>query len=131
MTFSASDSTAMLCDAAYNLYREYVKADEKIAGFVVFTQTGRTARILSRYRPKVPVYAFTTSEGICESLSVNFGVFSYLFDYKESKEVKIAEIEKAIAILEKKKLLTGKGKLIAIHGDMWGQGSGATTIRII
>ena len=36
--------------------------------------TGRTARIVSNYRPKMPIYAVTTSEEYRRSLQLNWGV---------------------------------------------------------
>ncbi len=41
---------------------------------VVPTVTGRSARLVSNYRPSVPVYAVTTSEAHCRSLQLNWGV---------------------------------------------------------
>ncbi len=129
--YSINDSTAMMCDTAYNLYRQYVKANQQIAGFMIFSKTGRTAEVLSRYRPKVPIFAFTPSEDICESLTVRFGVEPQVFVFDKAEEVNSAEILKARKILKDKKLISSSGKLIVLHGDRWGRGSGATTLRII
>lgn len=38
------------------------------------TMTGRTARLISNYRPRVPIYAVTTSERRRRSLQLNWGV---------------------------------------------------------
>ena len=38
------------------------------------TMTGRTARIVSNYRPKMPIYAVTISEEYRRSLQLNWGV---------------------------------------------------------
>ena len=40
---------------------------------VVFTATGSTARLVSRFRPPVPIYAFTPMETIARQLQVSFG----------------------------------------------------------
>jgi len=40
---------------------------------VVFTATGSTARLISRYRSPVPVYAFSPSDIVCRQLSVVYG----------------------------------------------------------
>jgi pyruvate kinase len=128
--YSAADSTALLCDTAYDLYREYVKHDLPIAGFLVFSQSGKTAETLSRYRPNAPIFAFVPTAQKVESLTIRYGVFPQTFSFKEADEVKIEEIHKAIKMLQGKKMLK-EGKLIVVHGDKWGQGSGATTIRIV
>ena len=40
----------------------------------MITMCGRTARIVSNYRPKMPIYAVTTSEEYRRSLQLNWGV---------------------------------------------------------
>jgi pyruvate kinase len=46
----------------------------QVAAIVVFTATGFSARLISRYRPGVPVYAFTPSEAVARRLSLVYGV---------------------------------------------------------
>jgi len=130
--FSVRDTTALICDAAYDLYRDYVKANQDVTGFMVFTQSGHTATQLSRYRPKVPVFTFTPSSEVCESLSVNFAVEPLVFSFKDRAEVTQKELARAVALLKKNGHVNDRrGKLIVVHGDQWGRGAGATTIRII
>lgn len=129
--FSVRNSTAMIADTGYNLYHQYIKANQNIEGFMVFTQTGRTATNISRYRPKVPIFAFSASKEVCESLSVNYGVVPLHFDFEKSREVSIKELKRARQILQQQNLISKTGKLIVIHGDQWGQGSGATTVRLV
>ncbi len=129
--YSIKDPTSMMCDTAYGLYRQHIKANHPIAGFVIFSQTGNTAATLSRYRPKAPIFAFTPTDEICDSLTINFGVTAFKFAYREADEVKIAEIHKAVKYVRDQKLVDKKGSLIVIHGDHWGRGSGSTTIRVV
>lgn len=129
--YSFKDSTSLMCDTAYGLYRQHTKANQPIAGFVVFSQTGTTASTLSRYRPKAPIFAFSPTDEICDLMTVNFGVTAFKFSFNTADQVKIEEINKAVKMLRDKKLIDKKGKVIVIHGDHWGQGSGATTIRIV
>ncbi len=129
--FSVNDSTAMLANTAYELYMQYMKANKEIDGFIVFSQTGRTAEVLSRYRPKAPIFAFAPDEATCESLTLRFGVESMVFSFNKTDEVNITEILRAKKMLKDKKLITASAKLIVVHGDHWGRGSGASTLRII
>jgi len=129
--YSVKDTGAMICDAAYNLYRRYVVAKQPISGFIVFTKTGNTARLLSRYRPQVPIYAFTPSVEVCESLTINFGIRPYLSEFDNSLHAEMVAIKQAVRILQDKIEQKGNSKFIVVHGDLWGQGKGATTIRII
>ncbi len=43
-------------------------------GIVVFTATGSTARLVSRFRPPFPIYAFTSRDVTARQLQVNYGV---------------------------------------------------------
>lgn len=59
----------ILADAAYRAAR-----DSKAAAIVVFTATGSSARLVSRYRPPVCIYAITPSDTTARQLAVNYGV---------------------------------------------------------
>lgn len=41
---------------------------------VVFTETGTTARLISKYRPRCPIYAFAENEHICNRMNIFWGV---------------------------------------------------------
>ena len=43
-------------------------------GIVVFTASGSSARLVSKYRPPVPIFAFTGSEAVARQLSIIYGV---------------------------------------------------------
>jgi pyruvate kinase len=57
--------TRAACELAHDL---------NVAAIAVFTQTGRTALLMSKMRPQVPIYAFTPVPGILNRLSVMWGV---------------------------------------------------------
>jgi pyruvate kinase len=126
------ETSALICDAAYDLYLDYIQGEKDISGFIVFSQTGKTASIISSYRPKVPIFAFVPDKKICDYLTACFGVESFPFKFKGSDQVTLHELNEGVQILENLKFLNqSRGKLIVIHGDKWGQGTGATTIRIV
>ena len=56
--YSLDDQEKRICDTAYNLHLQSYKTNAGIDGFVVLTHTGRTAKLLARYRPQIPIYAF-------------------------------------------------------------------------
>jgi pyruvate kinase len=59
----------IIADAAYRAGR-YLG----VAAIVVFTASGGTARLISRFRPPVPIYAFTPHEEAARQLSMIYGV---------------------------------------------------------
>jgi pyruvate kinase len=66
-----SDFTESICYAASYACRE-INADY----IVVLTETGRTARIMSNFRPDVPILALTNSLSVYRQLCINWGVVS-------------------------------------------------------
>jgi pyruvate kinase len=59
----------IVADAAHHAAR-----DAGAKAIVVFTSTGSSARLVSRYRPPVPIYAITPDERVARQLAVNYGV---------------------------------------------------------
>jgi pyruvate kinase len=52
----------------------YAAEDLPIGAIAVFTETGNTARMLSKHRPKAHIYAFTRSPEVCNRLNALWGV---------------------------------------------------------
>jgi len=66
----------------------------EVRAIVVFTQTGATARLISRYRPAVPVVAFTPSEQVARQLTVVSGVFPIVAPVMASTDEMIALMDR-------------------------------------
>ena len=62
-------SAEILADAAYHAAR-----DAAASAIVVFTSTGSSARLVSRYRPPVGVFAITPHDTAARQLAVSYGV---------------------------------------------------------
>jgi pyruvate kinase len=63
---------------------------------VVFTSTGSSARMISRYRPPVNILAITPSETTARRLSVNYGVTSILAPEVSSTDEMLAQIDRIL-----------------------------------
>jgi len=110
----------------------YRALNKKIAGFLVFTNTGKTISLLARYRPLFPIYAFTPSRDDCESLTIYFGVKAlYKKGIINRGEVEKEDIEKAVRYLESEKIVSKGAILIVLHGDRWNVEGGTSTIKIV
>ena len=48
--------------------------DLELRAIAVFTETAATARMLSKYRPRAGIYAFTPSEAVCNRMNLLWGV---------------------------------------------------------
>jgi pyruvate kinase len=54
--------------------------DASVLAVVVFTASGSSARLISRYHPPDRIYAITPSRAVARQLSVNYGVTAILAD---------------------------------------------------
>ncbi len=84
--------------------------DLNAKAIVTVTKSGRSARMISRYRPKSDIISCATTDKVCRQLSLTWGVTPILI--KEEKEV-FDLFDKAIQAAEKIKLLE-KGDLTVI-----------------
>lgn len=130
--FQLERQEQILCDAAYNLYHKG-RNSVNFKGFLVLTQTGKTAQMLSRYRPQIPVYAFAPSFEIADSLTMLFGVHPFVLPshHQFNEVVTKTATSEIVHYLHAKQLVTKGEKLIMMHGAYWGVPGGASTIRII
>lgn len=124
---------AMMCDAAYNIYLDMEKAGENLGGFVVFSHTGATARLMSAYRPRLPIYVFCPTSQVAESLMVNYGTYPIVKGKKYKANMKVTHNQ----VLAGKNYLLEKGhvkrdeKLIVLHGDFWAVEGGTSTLKVV
>ena len=89
---SAQPSTAeILADAAYHAARE-----SRAAAIVVFTSTGSSARLVSRYRPPVNIFAVTPHDTTTRQLSVNYGVTPVLAPDVSSTDEMLAHMDRVM-----------------------------------
>ena len=81
----------ILADAAYRAARE-----AKAAAIVVFTATGSSARLVSRYRPPVCIYAMTPRENVGRQLVVNYAVKPILAPDVASTDEMLAQMDRML-----------------------------------
>ncbi len=65
----------------------------KVAAIVVFTRTGRSAQLVSRYRPPVKIYAVTPSAEAARALSVCYGVIPVILPEVRSTDEMLAQMD--------------------------------------
>lgn len=57
---------------------------------IAFTHTGQTARDLSKFRPRIPIFAFTDDERVTRKLQLSYGVYPCLAALEEDPEKTVA-----------------------------------------
>jgi pyruvate kinase len=84
-------SAEILADAAYHAAR-----DARAAAIVVFTSTGSSARLVSRYRPPVSIFAITPHDTTARQLSVNYGVIPILAPDVSNTDEMLAQMDRVM-----------------------------------
>lgn len=91
MDFAGHDDAVSLALAA-----RAIAHDRDVAAIAVFTVTGRSAWIMSKVRPSVPILALTPEERTYRRLALFWGVTPYKVPFSHSLEEMIASVEKAV-----------------------------------
>jgi len=77
----------------------YITESMDVKVIAAFTHTGYSARLVSKDRPAVPIYAFVPDEGVGRSLTLDWGVQSVVIKYGGETEELIAAVEAELARL--------------------------------
>jgi len=80
MTNSEDLTTIVTYNALSAAYQSNARA------IVVVTRSGYSARMLSRLRPGLPLYAFTYEKNVYHQLALNWGIYPFLIHKEESFE---------------------------------------------
>lgn len=71
--------------------------DLNAAAIVTVTQSGRTARMISKYRPHNPIICFAVDEQVCRQLNLSWGVHPMLLEkHDTADELFDASVDKAM-----------------------------------
>ena len=70
--------------------------DLPMGAIAIFTETGNTARLISKYRPKVAVYAFSQSQAVCNRMNLLWGVHPVRHEQAETADSMVAAAEKEL-----------------------------------
>jgi pyruvate kinase len=83
-----------------------------VRAIAAFTRTGFSARIVSKDRPTVPVYAFVPDERIARRLSLEWAVAPCVIDFGRSTDDLIAAVEERLVRLH----AVAKGQAVVLVG---------------
>ena len=81
----------IIADAAYHCART-----AGVVALAVGTTSGSSARLLARYRPPVPIYAFSSSETVARQLSIVYGVAAIVSPAMTSTDQMLQAMERAL-----------------------------------
>ena len=99
----------------------------KAAAIIALTETGYTARQISKYRPDCPILAITSSPVVVRKLSMNWGVLPLRYDGEPTDN---ARIEFGIARARELLAVSARDILVVAAGQHQKAG-GTDLIRVI
>jgi len=102
---------------------ENVKAN----AILVFTLSGQTARIASRFRPELPIYAACVDERVARQLTLTWGARPFLLPKCKTT---VELVKKGLGYLQKNKLVRRGDKVVVIVGTKVGKGGGANVVEV-
>jgi pyruvate kinase len=91
MEASEHDDAAAIASAARELAH-----DRDVTAIAVFTRSGRTAALMAKARPCVPILAFTPEPQTYQRLAMLWGVTPYIVPFADTVEEMIAHVETAL-----------------------------------
>lgn len=95
---------------------------------VLLTETGRTARSVSKFRPVQPIYALTRSKHVANQLSLVWGVMPIISNLKGKSADEVAR--EAFTVLKKDKVVVKGDSVICVSGAIIGQENLTNSITI-
>ncbi len=101
---------------------------EGVKGYIVFTESGKSARVLSRFRSPLPIYAFSRNPESVNKLALSFGVRPFNLNLSQDP---VENTRAAIKELTDRSLIFNGDRLIVIFGNNVGVPEANNTLSII
>jgi pyruvate kinase len=99
----------------------------KADAVVVFSESGATARLMSKQRPAAPIVAFTPSEHIRRRMALCWGVVPLTMPRIEQTDERVEEIERR---LKEEGLAKSGQRLVILSGTIMGQRGGTNVMKL-
>ncbi len=128
---SDSDHTAYIAHSAVSLLNISKESSDRITidKIVCLTETGRTAKYISRFRPNVPIFAITSNKQTYKKLSLVFDVSPYVINLPDNSLLEHSE--KLIEKLKEIGVVKSGENILLIHGKFWIKEGLTNTLSIL
>ena len=118
-----------LPDLAETISESVVHAAHTLAAraIVVFTRSGSTARLISKYRPPCPVYAFCHEESVARRAALYWGVIPIPMPLELDQDATIAQAETELL----RRRCVGPGDILAVAAGAPGQPGQTNLMKLV
>ena len=109
--------------------RVFIVAAHTLAAraIVVFTRSGSTARLISKYRPPCPVYAFCHEESVARRAALYWGVIPIPMPLELDQDATIAQAETELL----RRRCVGRGDILAVAAGAPGQPGQTNLMKLV
>ncbi|OGJ38383.1 MAG: pyruvate kinase [Candidatus Pacebacteria bacterium RIFOXYB1_FULL_39_46] len=107
------DKSSSITHAAMYLIDHQQKVIDSI---ICLTETGKTASLLSRFRPKIPIHVLTSNEQTYRKLALYFGVIPHIIEFPENGLQEPYEIVKEAGLLG---IVEPEKNVLVVYGSIW------------
>ena len=121
LNFEFKDQNSMLSYSAYQLWRSSLSfyQENNIKAFVVITEDGTNVKMLSRFRPNLPILSITCNKKLVDQLCLIYGAHPIYFKEYKNCHLKrnLNEIKKEILLAKKYYNLKKGDKVIFLYSE--------------
>jgi len=121
------DLDEVITEAVYKISQSDFAHCKHVDKLVVLTQTGKTARLISRFRSDLEIIAVCSTKEISDKLKISYGINPFYYKFPKGE---ITSTKKIIDFLKEKKALEKGERILLTHGKVWGKPGRTNTIRI-
>lgn len=89
--------------------------------------SGDTGRLISRYRPELPIAVTTSTERVRRQLNLSWGVLPFILD--ECKTVEEL-VERSLVVLKRERIVEKGDKIIVVAGEPVGQAGHVNLLEV-
>ncbi len=115
-----------IAHAAANLV---INQPADIDAVICLTERGKTASLIARQRPNVPVHVVTSTEEIYHKLTLYYGLIPHKVDWPEEEELlNAAQLLKKIGQVD---WLNSGERVLVLHGPAWRKPGYTNTMSIV
>ena len=116
-------------DEAIAMAVMYTANHLKVEAIIALTESGSTARWMSRIRSDIPIFAFTRHESTQRRVSLYRGVYPVEFDITHTDQVRV--FQDVFRILLDRQLVNEGALVIVTKGDLEGIAGGTNGMKIL